>query len=513
MNSKEYLESLGGIDNELIESAAAMKKAPRRRYGIFAGAAAAAAVIAAGILFASGAFGGRPKGDMSAVLPDETGRPSASAPASAQPNTDPTPVPTAAPDPFLPDDIAWIGDDELGIRLEDMDVGNYFIYDGRVYQPCMQYVSYVQPEVFGLIGQKVANVAFIYGGGDEADGSGFVTDNISGSFTAPVYELRGCDPRKLLGLIHDGELSVCFSGSGVVTGGDLFEGAFSLRDSLSALLYEGYDRESGGYSEVPTRRLDPAAYPAIGRFIDALYGAELVENPHKNVYADAVFYLHLMLDNGLRVELTLMSDGSVFFPDTFSEAMLRLDGAAADELIALLRAGEGDEAVLPERDLEGQARYLRSLGGVGAYLPAAVPNGFFIEYFDAEPVFGGEVTPTGYSHAWMHLKCIEEYALIEYSVYERSAYEASPRYAQHDDLTVGAVMPVPIEEFTRESILDCILNKEGEEHSLYAAVAVGDYVIYVYSTYIIDDETGSPIGLDSLVDTVYELIVSAANQA
>ena len=101
------------------------------------------------------------------------------------------------------------------------------------------------------------------------------------------------------------------------------------------------------------------------------------------------------------------------------------------------------------------------------------------------------------------------YANMDYLVYERSAYEASPWYAQYDDLSVNRLEPIPIEEFTRERILDCVLRKEGEDHSIYAAVDMGGYVVIVYCNYIIDDEIGSQQGLSEVIDTIYEMIVTA----
>ncbi|MBO4879155.1 MAG: hypothetical protein J5544_02730 [Clostridia bacterium] len=522
MNSKEYLSSLGDIDSELIESAANMKAAPRRSYGWIAAAAAAAIMVIGGALLIGRS---KPKGEKTAVLSPSnspstvstvTVSPVTDAPATEQPT-----LPTAA-DPFLPAGVRdrFDGHTDTSIINEGLGIGDYFILNGRVYQAYMRFLPYAQPEVFALIGPKVADVSVHWGMdeptaiGEEESGPEFTSDTTFGKYTAAVYELRGCDPQKLLCLFRDGELCVFFSGAGAVAGADLFEGGFGLREHISSLLYEAYVRGNEEFDE-KTRSLDPQDYPEIGRFIDAIDSAEWIENPHRNPSdpVSASFELHLMLNDGMRVELLLYSNGRVFFRDCFTEAMLRPDREAVDALIEVLMRHEGELTVLPEKDLEGQVNYLRSLGGIGALLPASLPDGYeFKDMVYADYLLDGSGLPVGYSKIWVPCKCIieNEYVRLGYNVYERSAYEASPWYAQYDDLSVNRLDPVPIGEFTREKILDCVLNKEGAEHSIYAAVDMGEYVVIVYCSYIVDDEIGSQFGLDQVIDTIYTMIVSAA---
>jgi hypothetical protein len=515
MNGNEYLKSLGGIDNELIKCAAEMKTAPRRSYRWIAVAAAAVVMVIGGALLLGGL---KPKGEKATVLLPETERNETSVPIT--PAVDPTSVPTAAKDPFLPAEVYGQGGSiDASIIDEGLVIGNYFILNGRVYQPYMQFLPYVQPEVFTLIGPKVADVTVHYGHDesgiiDEGSGTAFTTDSISGEYTAAVYELRGCDPQKLLCLFHDGELHVYFSGAGAVTGAELFEGGFALRERMSALLYEAYIRGNEDFDE-KTRSLDPQDYPQIGRFLDAIDSAEWVEYPHRGTDGpvSSVFTLHLMLDDGMRVELLLYSDGRVFFRDYFTFAMLRPDSEAVNALIEVLLRHEGELTVLPEEDLEGQVDYLRGLDGFGACMPAKTPEGYEIDLVGAHPLVDGTGKPVGYSDIGVIYSMRDRdegsYANMDYLVYERSAYEASPWYAQYDDLSVNRLEPIPIEEFTRERILDCVLHKEGEDHSIYAAVDMGGYVVIVYCNYIIDDEIGSQNGLDALIDTIYEMIVTA----
>lgn len=517
MNGNEYLKSLGGIDNELVESAAHMKASLRRSHVWIAAAAAAAVMVIGGALLIGGL---KPKGEKTAVLPPET----TDLPVISEPVTqtdEPTASPVFAADPFLPAKVRerYDGTTDAAVINEGLGIGDHFILNGKVYQAYMQFLPYVQPEVFALIGPKVADITVHYGHDesgiiDEGSGTAFITDSISGEYTAAVYELRGCDPQKLLCLFHDGELHVYFSGAGAVTGADLFEGGFNLRERMSALLYEAYIRGNEDFDE-KTRSLDPQDYPEISRFLDAIDSAEWVEYPHRGTDGpiSAVFQLHFVLDDGMRVELLLYSDGRVLFRDYFTFAMLRPDSEAVNALIEVLLRHEGELTVLPEEDLEGQVDYLRGLDGFGACMPAKTPEGYEIDLVGAHPLVDGTGKPVGYSDIYVIYSMRDRdegsYANMDYCVYERSAYEASPWYAQYDDLSVNRLDPVPIEEFTRERILDCVLHKEGEDHSIYGAVDMGGYVVIVYCNYIIDDEIGSQHGLDTVIDTVYEMIMTA----
>ena len=99
--------------------------------------------------------------------------------------------------------------------------------------------------------------------------------------------------------------------------------------------------------------------------------------------------------------------------------------------------------------------------------------------------------------------------MIDVTIRKRSSYEADPVILWAPGSINGEPVPaVPLSQFTVDDIHDSLFQKAGSEHDLCGTVICGNYVVSAYSSYIINDETGSQEGLADLIEAMYSLLTS-----
>ncbi|MBO4879080.1 MAG: PT domain-containing protein [Clostridia bacterium] len=537
MEGLNGLELLGEVNAKYVASAANTQKKERSallRY-VLPIAAALFIIIAAAALIANGAFRLRgPNNEQQAFVPvtdapgnkpTQSGENVSGSPSgqptpcpTVMPIDYPTPMPTAAPDPFF--DRESHLPDQMG-KISEAGEFDYFIYHGKTYIALVDnYGGRLPAKIFDLKGPMVARITYIdlmdycyetppaqntMIPGEEHDTGPF--RELTGSFEGPVYELIGYDPEYVLCHIWpSGDMTIYFSGAGAVTGADLFETRLHMREHLSTFMYDGYVRSGDKRVRYDTCSIDPAENAAVTRFLDALDAAEWVES-QSNERSDALVYLYIMLEDGMRIELTVDPSGCVRLVLFYSEAMLRLDPEDVSGLIELLVSGEGTPACLPEYDIAHQLANCRAIEGFGDCIPGSIPEGYHIGGVGAFPEAGStEIASVGIAYLADQNSSV---GMIDVTIRKRSSYEADPVILWAPGSINGEPVPaVPLSQFTVDDIHDSLFQKAGSEHDLCGTVICGDYVVSAYSSYIINDEIGSQEWLADLIEAMYALLTS-----
>lgn len=527
------LELLNTVADEHIAASADIekKKRPALIKYVLPAAAALAVLIAAVLIIKP--FGSRPGGDQQALLPPETFGPSAVPSVTAAPQTvtpEPTPTPEPEPDRFF-DRESYLQSPH-GMHDSVGDGIPYFIYHGKAYISLtydLAYCEFSMPELYSLIGPSVAwihEVNLRSYGDSQSEQSTFLPEEsgeldpfaeLSGSFTGTVYELKGYDPEKVLCTVSEWGVSVFFTGSGAVTGGDIFEGVFNMRSRIAEFYYNGFVRGSGG-AYYDTRLVDPDSV-VVSDFLDALDSAEWVALDSAEwagydaaqAKADVVFNLHIRLSDGLRIEISVLGDGRVYFAASSCSVMLLPESGALGRLVEAFCSGEGEPALLPEHDINAQVNACRVIEGFGECIPAFIPEGYHYSAISVFPIRNGAGIPVGTESIGLICRPDDEHRMgtIAVSIVERSSYEADPRTIWTPDSVYGEeVTAVPLAEFTAADIHSSKFMKGGAEYELAGAIIYGDYVVVATSDYIIDSEIGSQAELNALIEAMYRILAS-----
>lgn len=346
MNSNEFLASLGEVDNEYVQEAAAVRKAsPRRLVGWLAAAAAALAVIAGTAVLLGGL---RPKADdgVKTAHTGETAHPGQTAEASATG----VPFETAAPTAHLP------GGDDIENEDTSNPSENYLIFNGNYYHFMM---DAEQPSLFGEpIGEvtKLVNSHAYWGNvGEMIDESldGGRTqlmpfEEHTGNLRGTIYAVQDYPAEYIVcQKLASGAARVYFNvyGRELRFGRDILEDCFSVSSRFESLSYRSehhLDRPSGQYTLYYTQ-LDPELYgERIAAFMEALCDAEyrLEEFPNGLSTADRVAYLRIALSGGMYVNVVLYEDGHAWIYEIDRNipcGVLCLDKAAAEGIAELVR--------------------------------------------------------------------------------------------------------------------------------------------------------------------------------
>lgn len=511
MNGLSGLELLNGVGDELVASCAETKKRSSPVKYLLPIAAGFALVLAAALIIPK-LPGKAPNGEQHAAVPPVTDAPVTNAPVET-PDSRPVPL-RNDPDPFLDMSAYEYSDNTVGFN-EDLLGENFFVYRGKVYRYYMHFNRIYPENMFELIGPKAADIARnplipeYPEGGMMVDEDGLTVEGrhytayeilqeLTGTFDGPVYELRGYDPEYVLCRpTGGGELQLYFTGSGAVTGADILESRFHLRERMAELVCEYGGRGLAG-SNMP-RSLDTVAYgDAIGRFLDALYQAEWEANTYGNQDVKTVCYLHFFLADGMRIELTVLDNGKVYFPEGTSPAQLRVDPEALAELTELILADTGEPTLLPERDLNSQFAVCRSLPGAGSVVPDLIPSGFEIISIDAEFTHDEDLIPGGVSRLNVLFKSVNSGKWFGFNVMTQEYFDSVQWTA------IESV--VPAGEFSAEDFSRSVLEKDGSEYWIGGAVSLDGYVIMTTANYIIDGNSGSHEELQSLLESMAELL-------
>lgn len=501
MDGLSGLDLLSGVSDELVGSCDNLKTAGRRRTALrFVLPAAAALLLALGVLLASGKLSRKPNGEHQALLPTESDSPT-DVPATEVALIDPAPL-RNDPDPFL-----ILSNYDINPAMGHNDsfaYPNFFVYHGRVFNYYMHFNLIYPGDAFGWMGSKVVNITrnplLPEYDGEMIPDTNYtayeILQELTGSFNGAVYELKGYDPEYVLCRpVGGGEMQIYFTGSGVVSGADLLENRLHMRERIDSFVYE-YAVRGKGVDDV-SRNLDPEVYgPAITKLFDALDAAEWVENTRGDF--DEVFHLHILLEDGMRMELVLIGNGMVYFANTERSAMLTVDTDGISELLALMRAGAGEDVVLPENDLEAQLDVCRSFNGVGSMVPDFIPAGFKIASISPEIQCGEDLMPESITRLNVTYQAVDKGAFIGLDVMSQEYFDS----ISWD--TIERV--VPAGEFTADDFSKSVLEKDGSDYWIYGAVSLDGCVIVATSNYIIDGEIGSQQGLEALIASMTDLL-------
>lgn len=510
MKGLEGLELLNGVNDEFVASCAETNKKRRTPAKYLFPIAAGFLLALAAVFIIKGIHANRPSGEQQAALPgDNTAEPSVT-PVSTEPSVTPDSRPAPLrndPDPFL--DLSRYGrtDANIGIVDGQFSYPNYFVYRGKVFSFYMYFNLIYPGDPFGWIGNKVVDISRNPLLPDYPDGELIPEPNyiayeilqeLTGSFDGAVYELKGYDPEYVLCRpTQGGEMQIYFTGSGAVTGADILENRFHLRERMDSFIYEYAVHGKAG--DELSRNLDPEVYgPAILKLFDALDSAEWEENTRGDF--SEVYHLHILLNDGMRIELELIDNGMVYFADATRSAMLRIDTEAISELISLMRSGSGEVTVLPEYDLERQLDFCRNFVGAGSVVPDFIPNGFEIASISPEFMENAEHMPESISRINVTYQLIDKWPFIGLDVMTKEYFDSIS--------WAGIERVVPAGEFSADDFSRSVLEKDGSEYWISGAVEYNGYVIVVTSNYIIDSESGSQQGLEALVSSMTELLQS-----
>ncbi|MBR6108449.1 MAG: hypothetical protein IKQ36_01820 [Clostridia bacterium] len=375
MNSREFLESIGDIDNGLINGARDMEAKPKRRLARLV-PAAAALVLALGAAAVT-----------MAVMKPKT--PADDKAASA-------PVPTEAVKPAgLPTehggDIVAEGDEGGSEESE----WRYLIHDSRFYD-LISVIDGAQ----ALVGERIGEVSEVMDPEWFFDSNAEVSaDAIEGGLPAhtamplkeraggmkgPVYALRGYDPEYVVGQLDgSGRLRVYYSAFGAEhrRGADLFETFFGGFDGLEFRSKLILHRSPEEYYEEVWEPIGAGHGESVAAFIAALDAAEWRDEgelfPEGVSTADRVGYLRLTKPDGMRIDIVLWENGCVWVYEAQrleNGRVLCLDKDAAEGVASLIRGRS--EFLDPDKMPEATLLDCVNDPLLGAAAPKRAPEGF-----------------------------------------------------------------------------------------------------------------------------------------
>ena len=339
------LDSVGRIDDDLIERVDALRRKKNVKPGWIRWGAAAACVclVAGGTLLWAGQAN---KGDMIScgIGEAENSGIVSSADGVTLPKTDVSLSAKAAADMIA-----------------------FFIYQGNCY------VQYEWIDDADLVGEYLGTATGLIDEWTPKDGY----TELAGSVRGPFYSVKGIDPGFMLCKKDDtGAVStyICDNGITLKTGSDLYEDRLHLSEQIAAV--EAETRDSWYNSRDEVFRLD-AEDEAIKAFITGLDRAEFIpwaDVPAKegmtstSIYDTEIYHVYFRLVNGMTVHLRLYENGYVRFQGLLS-VCVQLPGDSFSALTDLLENQNGTEWVsVPDRG-EIMLEKCRNDPELGKYLP------------------------------------------------------------------------------------------------------------------------------------------------
>lgn len=247
------------------------------------------------------------------------------------------------------------------------DMIAFFIYQGNCY------VQYEWIYDADLVGEYLGTATGLIDEWTPRDG--YV--ELAGSVRGPFYAVKGIDPGFMLCRKDEtGAVStyICDNGITLRTGSDLYEDRLHLSEQIAAVEAETRDSWYNGRDEV--FRLDPED-EAVKAFITELDRAEFIpweDVPAKegltsaSIYDTEIYHVYFRLENGMTVHLRLYENGYVRFQGLLS-VCVQLPGESFGALVDLLENQNGTESVsVPDRG-EIMLEKCRNDPALGQYLP------------------------------------------------------------------------------------------------------------------------------------------------
>lgn len=382
MNSREFLESVGDIDNEMIKAAQEMEAKPRRRRGVLTAALLAAALGAAvtvAVLMPKAPAGDK-EASASTPVPAVTGKPT-ELPADRQ--EDPAAKET--------DEVCFTDTNVEGLGT-DRD-GRYLIYNNRYYD-LISVVEGGDP----LVGERLGEITevvdpdwffdmlndFAVDEGSLPAHTAMPYREHAGGMLGPIYSLRGYDPELVVGQLEgDGALRVYYNIAATEhrRGAELFETFFNGFNGLEFRSKLILHRNPASYYEEVWEPIGAEYGERVSAFIAALDEAEWrnEEEIFNNGIstADRVGYLRLTKPDGMHVNLVVWENGCVWIYEAHkleNGRVLCLDNEAAEGIASLIRGKS--EFLDPDKAPDTTLEDCVNDPELGAAVPKHAPEGF-----------------------------------------------------------------------------------------------------------------------------------------
>ena len=457
---ERILDSIGRIDDDLIERVDALRRKKNVKPGwIRWGAAAACVCLVAGgtLLWAEQAN----KGDMISCGIGEPGNSGIV---------------------VAPDGVTIPKTDVSLSANAAADMIAFFIYQGNCY------VQYEWIDDADLVGEYLGTATGLIDEWTPKDG--YV--ELAGSVKGPFYSVKGIDPGFMLCMKDEtGAVStyICAGGITLRTGADLYEDRLHLSEQIAAVQAE--TRDSWYYGRNKVFQLDEDD-EVVKEFITQLDRAEFIpweDIPAKEgmtrtaIYDTEIYHVYFRLKNGMTTHLRLYEHGYVRFQGLPS-VCVQLPEESFGAMIDVLKKQNGTEWVsVPDRT-EIMLEKCRNDPQLGGYLPTFEMPGCYVLAAEARYYLDPETAAeTGTKELYLEYTCDSDPNLY---------YSVTVTWRDEYGRNGWAGPMLEPSELSAEALAERMGTKQNGVVTLHVGVWYGD-VSVVLSASGLDEETAFEI--------------------
>ena len=339
---EKILDSIGSIDDDLIESVDALRR--EKRFGSawirWVAIAACLCLIAGGIFLWQKA---------------------------AKPSTQDGGIVLSADGVTIPKREVSLAADRSAEMI------GFFIYHGNCY------VYYERTDAADIVGEYLGTATGLIDEWTPRDGYVELAGSVKGDF----YAVKGYDPGFMLCMKEaTGAVTtyVCGTGFTVKIGAELYEDRLHLSDRYESLQYE--TRSSWNYDRQELYRMN-GNEEVIGSFIEQLDKAEFIpwkDIPLKegmtetSIYDTEIYHVYFKMEDGTTVHLRLYENGYVRWQGLLDVCVLIPEDSFRALTDVMKNHSSAEKVILPSR-LEIDLEKCRNDSELGAFVPTyEIPN-------------------------------------------------------------------------------------------------------------------------------------------